>query len=222
MSGAVPHRPPTADIAWDTSPTDVRQAFAESQAALRDVIALSTLPAVWMGARPQRIAESLLAVLQTTLGPACSYIRIPSLLEGRASAVEYCLIDGREAPPEKKAEVGEAVRTWAEGHEPDDIFEAPFQVGGRSIRICTYPLGHDSGTGLLAAGFAHDHREPLPPTALQRTLLNIAANQAITAYRNITLQLQAEAARSEAQALYDVSRVLAAELRPRNHSAIDH
>ena len=107
-------------------------------------------------------------------------------------------------------------------HDPDEIMDAPFQLAGRSIRICTYPLGHDSGTGLLSAGFAHDGSEPLPPTALQRTLLNIAANQAITAYRNIALHLQAEAARSEAQALYDVSRVLAAELDLADDPAIDH
>ena len=117
----------------------------------------------------------------------------------------------RRARSEKDA-LADSVRAWAEGHDPEEIMDASFQLGERSIRICTYPLGHDSGTGLLAAGFAHDGSEPLPPTALQRTLLNIAANQAITAYRNIALHLQADAARSETQALYEVSRVLAAEL----------
>jgi signal transduction histidine kinase/CheY-like chemotaxis protein len=187
--------------------------LAEAQSAIRDVIALSTLPAVWMGAQPERIAESLLAVLETTLRPACSYIRIPSLVEGNAGVVERCLVDGRAASPEQTAELSAPIRAWAEGHDPDEIMEVSSQLlAGRSVRICTYPLGHDSGAGVLAAGFAHDGEAPLPPTTLQRTLLNVAANQAITAYRNIALQIQAEAARSETQALYEVSRLLAAEL----------
>jgi signal transduction histidine kinase/CheY-like chemotaxis protein len=212
MSGVLPHRAPVVTLPGNVRPTDVPLGLSEAQAAVRDVIALSTLPAVWMGAQPERIAESLLAVLQTTLGPACSYIRIPSLLEGGATAVERCLIDGQEASAEQQAALADSVRAWAEGHDPDEIMDAPFRLSGRSIRICTYPLGHENGTGVLAAGFANDGREPLPPTPLQRTLLNIAANQAITAYRNIALHLQAEAARVEAQALYEVSRLLAAQL----------
>ena len=177
MGGTLPHRPAAAAVPWDASLPDPALASGEAQAALRDVIALSTLPAVWMGAQPERIAESLLAVLQTTLGPACSYIRIPSLIEGGASAVERCLIDGKEASAEQKGALADCIGAWAKRHDPDEIMDAPFEVAGRSIRICTYPLGHDSGTGLLAAGFAHDGTAPLPPTALQRTLLNIAANR---------------------------------------------
>lgn len=208
-----PESAEATNVASDARPYETGQALAEAQSAIRDVIALSTLPAVWMGAQPERVAESLLAALETTLRPACSYIRIPSLVEGNGGAVERCLVDGQPASAEQIAELGAPIQAWADDHDPDELMDASFQrLGGRSVRICTYPLGHDSGAGVLAAGFAHDGEQPLPPTTLQRTLLNVAANQAITAYRNIALQLQAEAARSETQALYEVSRLLAAEL----------
>ena len=42
----------------------------------RDIVALSTLPAMWSGADPRRIAESLASSLFTTLDPALVYVGI--------------------------------------------------------------------------------------------------------------------------------------------------
>ena len=45
-------------------------------ACLRDTVALSTLPALWSGAEPVRIAESLAAALCTTLGSKFVYVAV--------------------------------------------------------------------------------------------------------------------------------------------------
>ncbi len=45
-----------------------------SDNSLRDVVALSTLPAIWTGAEPLRIAESLAAALFTMLNPEFVFV----------------------------------------------------------------------------------------------------------------------------------------------------
>lgn len=182
----------------------------EARAFVRDVIALSTLPAIWMGANHDRIGESLLAVLQTTLRPAISYIRIPPLIEGETEALEVAYVDGEQASTEQIDGIRKAICQWAAQSDPDDILHLP--ISHKVLRVCRYSLGFDAGAGVLAVGFEYTGEGRLSPTALERTLLNIASNQAITACRNAALQRQAETARAEVQTQYEFSRALSAEL----------
>lgn len=190
-------------------PGSAPQTLPEAQAFIRDIIALSTLPAMWTGARPDRIAESLLAVLETTIQPVVSYIGIPALPDTAGQAVERAYIGGRAAGIEATTRLGDAVRDWARAHDPDEFLSWPLPHG-QIARLCVYPLGTRQGGGVLAAGFAGEDLRSLSP--LQRALLNVAANQALTACHNVGLQLQTEAARDEARALYEVTAALAGEL----------
>ena len=47
-----------------------------SNRCLRDVVALATLPAIWLGAEPQRIAESFAAAVFAALGPDFVYVAL--------------------------------------------------------------------------------------------------------------------------------------------------
>jgi PAS domain S-box-containing protein len=69
---------------------------------------------------------------------------------------------------------------WAAEHGPDAILVLPGPAASSSHRICVYPLGAQAEYGVLAAGFTG----PITPTQTQRTLLSLAANQALTACRN--------------------------------------
>ncbi len=198
-----------ADTPRLVEPASAPQSLAEAQAFIRDIIALSTLPAMWIGAQPDRIAESLLAVLETTVQPVVSYIGIPALPDTGARAVERAFIGGRAAGIDETARLGEAARDWARAHDPDEFLSWSLPHG-RLARVCVYPLGTRQGGGVLAAGFPGEDLHSLSP--LQRALLNVAANQALTACHNVGLQLQTEAARDEAQALYEVAAALAGEL----------
>jgi signal transduction histidine kinase/ActR/RegA family two-component response regulator len=193
----------------EPEPATAPQNLAEAQTFIRDIIALSTLPAMWMGARPDRIGESLLAVLETTVHPVVSYIGIPALPGTAGRAVERAFIGGRAAGTEETARLGEAARDWARTHDPDELLNWPLSHG-QMARVCVYPLGTRQGGGVLAAGFLGEAPHSLSP--LHRALLNVAANQALTACHNVGLQLQTEAARDEAQALYEVAAALAGEL----------
>jgi signal transduction histidine kinase/ActR/RegA family two-component response regulator len=207
---------PTDKVLFSPSPiptgslADGIGSLDEALSCIRDIIALSTLPGDWMGAGQERIAESALEALHSTLHPALAYVCIPSLAEGLAPA-ELVYLDGGVASPEGAERLGKTITAWAAEHGPDQILELSSSRTGTPLRVSACPLGRDSSSGVLAAGFA-DLGDDSSPTLLQRTLLRIAANQLITACGHVKLQQQAQAARNEIKALYDVSRTLAAEL----------
>jgi PAS domain S-box-containing protein len=154
----------------------------EANRCTRDLIALSTLPAVWLGAKPLRIAESLLAAIDTTVGPTLGYIRIPGA--AGEPPIEVAHRDGAPVVATKLGRLGVTIQEWAATHDPDDILVANDGAHSGPMRICVYPLGSDREAGLLAAGFT----SAAEPTAFQRTLLNLAANQAVVACQNSALQ----------------------------------
>src|SRR5688572_27960181 len=84
---------------------------------IRDLIALSTLPAIWLGANPHRIAESLLAVIDSTIAPKMCYICLPPT--GGEPLLELARLDYRPADPKLTAALGEKIRTWAASHDPE-------------------------------------------------------------------------------------------------------
>ena len=50
---------------------------------MRDLVALSALPAVWVGYQPRQVAEGLADVLLSTLRLDLVYLRLPGQTEGR-------------------------------------------------------------------------------------------------------------------------------------------
>jgi PAS domain S-box-containing protein len=172
----------------------------------RDIIALTTLASVWLGAKPLRIAESLLAALDTTLDPRLAYIYLPA--EGDQASITLATIDRNAAKPQLIAELGSQILAWSVQHDPDEILILSVAGVTAPVRVCVYPLGFNAESGILAAGFTDSDA----PTRIQRTLLNVAANQALVACKNTALRQQAEDSRLEAEALNKVVRILAAEL----------
>ena len=52
---------------------------------MRDLVALSALPAVWAGYQPRQVAEGLADVLLSTLRLDLVYLRLPGQTEGTRS-----------------------------------------------------------------------------------------------------------------------------------------
>ena len=180
------------------APEHAREA---SDNSLRDVVALSTLPAIWIGAEPARIAESLAASLFTMLDPAFVYVSF--VLGGSAPPVDVAHV-GRYATDHSLAErIGPAVLDWSRAHDPDDLLS--LEIPGRSgaVRIATRQIGLNAELGAVAAAFAPDYC--LSPTDL--LLLNVAATQAAVAVQNARLlqSLQASELRAN-RAAEELSR----------------
>lgn len=172
-----------------------------SDNSLRDVVALSTLPAIWTGAEPPRIAESLAASLFTMLDPEFVYV---SLVISDSSPPIAVAQTGRYENDSSLAEqIAQPVLDWARAHDPDDLLS--LHLSGRScgLRVATRQIGLNAEFGVLAASFRGEQQ--LKPSDL--LLLNVAATQAAVAVQNARLlQSLRESELRANQAAEEISR----------------
>lgn len=141
----------------------------ELRRTLREVIALSTLPAVWVGYDVRGIVESLADVLVNTLSLDLVFIRLDDT--GRLEVAR-----GMRRPAlEGRAEsIGEALAPFLTADSSDSITTVADPLGDGTLRLIRLGLGNGEGDGVLVAG----SRQPDFPSESHRLLLRIGANQA--------------------------------------------
>ena len=137
---------------------------------MRDLVALSTLPAVWTGLGVEGIARSLADVLLHTLSLELIYIRLAGLTgEGAIEIVRSKhpsqVIDGEAV----KLAVAPLLKT-DHGGLPASIPD-PFGTGMLNVAITRFGVGDDFG--VLVTG---SHRADFP-NEQDRLLLGVGANQ---------------------------------------------
>jgi signal transduction histidine kinase len=157
---------------------------------VRNLVALSALPAVWVGYDTRRIAESLADVLLGMLRLDFTYVSVKPLVLDvhlEVAATEEGLRGDRQAHI-----LGRALAPWLDvqrGHAPVCIRNP---VGTGAVRIVTTPLGLGAEHGVLIAG----SRRVDFATEAESLLLTVAANQAAL----LLGRLRAEAAVQQAYA----------------------
>ena len=140
--------------------------------ALRDLVALSTVPVVWVGREPPAIAAGLVDVLINALYLDFAFVRLCDPTGG--AAVEIARGSAWRAFPE-----------WLRDHLAINgrlsRREIVRDTGGGAHRGCgiVIPVGVDAEGGLVAA--ACDRTDF--PTEIDQLLLSVAANHAATAFR---------------------------------------
>jgi hypothetical protein len=126
--------------------------------SLRDVVALSTLPAIWTGAEPLRIAESLAAALFTMLDP--EFIYVSFVLTDPSPPVALAQIGRHETDQTLAEQIGPTVLEWSRAHDADDLLSIDLSDRSGSVRIATRQIGLNAELGTLAAAFAADYHPP--------------------------------------------------------------
>src|ERR1041385_33548 len=140
--------------------SETRGSDGQLRRCVRDLVALSSLPALWIKADPSQIAESvgLLAVSILDADFACVFLRDPQIeavhCHGRSNERSIDLARVRES------------------YRPNSMFEIENGDQGRLRAMCV-PIGREAGSGLVALS-----RRPDFPTDTEQTLLRVAANQA--------------------------------------------
>src|SRR5262245_46359086 len=115
--------------------------IARLRAALRDLVALSTIPAAWVGREPPTIAAGLADVLMRSLQLDFAFVRLGPL----GAAVDVTRGAGWPSFPDwLQRHVSAARRGWYRAIIPD--------VGGDLTRRCglVMPVGLDAKCGLVA------------------------------------------------------------------------
>ena len=136
---------------------------------IRDLVALSTLPAVWTGHGPQGIARSLADVLLGTLSLDLIYVQLTDPGgEGPAEVVR-----SKRSAAVTVGDVRETLNRVLHSPqgEPPNTIPDPFEAGTLHVAVTHFGIGGDYGVLVAAsrnAGF---------PTEQDRLLLGVGANQ---------------------------------------------
>jgi PAS domain S-box-containing protein len=149
--------PPALDAVPGQEPVD---------RGIRDLVALSTLPALWIGAAPDRIAQSLADAVFGILRPAFVFVRTEDVLSPMIRA------SGPSLSPALLASFSSAVTRLALS-QSWELQEVPHPDRDETLRVFLLPLGMETRHGVLAVASARADF----PTPLERTLVCVAANQ---------------------------------------------
>jgi C4-dicarboxylate-specific signal transduction histidine kinase len=149
------------------------------RAALRDLVALSTIPAGWIGIAPRTIAAGLADILAGSLGFDFAFVRLLDPIGGVAIDVTSGCAT-REFLDWLQFQF-----SFFDGSLRSQII--PNAVGFddrlKSLRGIIIPVGFNAYAGLVAIGCARSNF----PTETDRMLLTVAANHAATAFRSANL-----------------------------------
>ena len=146
----------------------------ELRRSLRDLVAVSILPAVWRNYNAQQIAESLTEALVRMLELEFAYI---SVRWGDDPAVQVARTSDRTAP-DPTASIRRALGSRLDRHAPSEVVTLANPFGAGAVRLAFIPISAGEEGSLVAASCAADF-----PSAAQRLLLKVTANQAAIAMR---------------------------------------
>lgn len=144
----------------------------ELQHCIRDLVALSTLPALWRNYNTSQIAESVAAALISMLDAEVIYVSAPGLRDEDAVNV---LRTSQMAPVPSPHRVECILRSaWLRCREQTFAIDSPFGEG--SLQVAAVPMGFGGDAGILAGSV-----NPRFPSETHRLLLGIAASHATLA-----------------------------------------
>lgn len=147
----------------------------------QDLVALSTLPAIWVGQSPQVIVESFTDALLRMLRVDFVSARLPA--SGEPGPLIEALSLDRRAGELSPSEITRGLRslTSSEGFE----FLPPISSGGASVALAPASIGHTGpASGVVLAGMRRDDF----PSGYDRLLVRIGANQLAIALQEAELR----------------------------------
>jgi C4-dicarboxylate-specific signal transduction histidine kinase len=151
--------------------------------ALRDLVALSTIPAAWVGREPSAIAAGLADVLVGSLHLDLAFVRLCD--PGGLATVEVTRGNARNALPESLQRHLAVVGQLSRREIIRDL------DGAEPCRAVIIPIGVNAEGGLVAAT---SQRTDFP-TEVDQLLLSVAANHAATAFQSARIQQELRQAR---------------------------
>jgi PAS domain S-box-containing protein len=152
----------------------------ELQRTMRDLVALSAMPAAWVGRSLKEITEGCLDVVMGVLDISRAFIRLRNLDNGEQREAIY--------DPDSPAFID-----WVREHE---AIAGPtkrnriqnFDLSGHRLRVAFLPIGLNSASGLMAIASSRADF----PSESEMLLASVAANHAATAFQTACLRVGAE------------------------------
>jgi signal transduction histidine kinase/PAS domain-containing protein len=167
-------------------PADTDSEVLRLRAVLRDLVALSAIPAAWIGREPPTVAAGLADALAGLLQLEFVFVRLSD--PGGAGAVEVTRGDAWQRFPD-----------WLEGHPATtDRFQHREIIpdvgsGSEPCRGVAIHIGVNGEGGVVAAACQRSDF----PTAMDQLMLDLAANHAATAFQGTRLVQERKRAEEE-------------------------
>ncbi|MGY3505148.1 PAS domain-containing sensor histidine kinase [Bradyrhizobium sp. USDA 4471] len=153
---------------WVDKLTDLQ----ELRRCIRDLVALSTLPAIWKDYNSRQIADSAAAALLSMLHADVIYVTVPGLCDEAAADV---MRTSQAVSIGSSGHIERILRGASRGrHEQISAIDNP--LGEGTLRILATPMGFGGDAGIVAGSV-----NPQFPSETDRLLLGIAANHATLA-----------------------------------------
>ncbi len=163
-------------------PTELRR-------CIRDLLALSTLPAILKTFDPHRIAASVAAALASMLDSDFVYILLPGKRDDPAIEIAR---SGKRIAADSLAAIRAALRDVSLAPSSEQVLAVPNPIGEGVLRIASAPLGLGDDAIIVVGSRRSDF-----PTAAQRLLLGIAANEATIALQRWQAEADARVRQTE-------------------------
>jgi len=163
-------------------PTELRR-------CIRDLLALSTLPAILKTFDPHRIADSVAAALASMLDSDFVYILLPGKRDDPAIEIAR---SGKRIAADSLAAIRAALRDVSLAPSSEQVLAVPNPIGEGVLRIASAPLGLGDDAIIVVGSRRSDF-----PTAAQRLLLGIAANEATIALQRWQAEADARVRQTE-------------------------
>ena len=149
---------------------------------MRDLVALSTLPAIWTGLGPDGIARSLADGLLNTLSLDLIFVRMAGL-PGEGD-VEVVRSNRRPDTDAESLKESFAPLLRPDGGEPPPTIPDPFRAGTLHAAVVRFGVTGDNGV-LVACSRRADF-----PSERDRLLLGVGANQTAIVFQRVRAEQQ--------------------------------
>src|SRR5713101_511007 len=180
-------------------PTESHTESVALRTALRELVALSTIPAAWVGREPPIIAAGLADVLLGPLQLDFAFVRLCDPKGG--GAIEVTRGHAWKAFPEW-------LRTHLGGVGQFSCKEIVADLGGaETCRGVVIPIGVNAEAGLVAAACTRTDF----PSEIDQLLLSVAANHAAAAFQNARLRHELDVKVAELSQVRDELEMKVAE-----------
>jgi PAS domain S-box-containing protein len=171
---------PQADALFD--PSELRR-------CIRDLLALSTLPAILKTFDPYRIADSVATALASMLDSDFVYVLLPGKRDDPPIEIAR---SGKRIAADPLAAIRTALRDVSPAPSSELVLAVPNPIGEGVVRIVSAPIGFGDDATIVVGSRRSDF-----PTAAQRLLLGIAANEATIALQRWQTEADARVRQTE-------------------------
>ena len=186
---------------------------AELRRFIRDLLALSALPAIMKSYNPRQIADTVVEAVESMLDADFMYM---SLLGRRDDAVIEIVRTHERRAGDFVDAISTAMRELLPAYSSAPTVAVPNPIGEGTVRIAVAPIGIGGNTVILAAS-----RRPDFPTAAERLLLGIAANEATIALQRWRAETEERIRQTEQELRFVIDTIPALVWSARPDGSID-